>query len=163
MTTIFIDTSDLLDAAAALSPLQRQLLLSLRERGPGLPLEIAMRVLKFPEEVNPEITDLRNRRLVQSSDFSGGALGSELVTLTSRGEQLAGLLRDENFRQQVERRHQTNGGVEPTRGVNSQTEEATLLRKLGELAERRGDLGEAANYYQQALEATRRLTTAVTS
>jgi hypothetical protein len=98
MTTSFLDVSDLLDAAAALSPLQRQLLLSLRERGPGLPLEIAMRVLRFPEEVNPEIAVLRDKRLVQGSDFSGGALGSELIAFTPQGERLAGLLRDENFR-----------------------------------------------------------------
>lgn len=156
-----LEVNDLLTLAASLTPLQRQLLLSLRERGPGLLLELAMRVLKFPEEISSPVADLRDKRLVQTSDFSGGALGSELISLTPQGERLTSLLRDESFRQQLERLTVRGAESATSRGANPQIEEAALLRKLGELAEQRGDLTEATTYYQQALDATRKLTTPV--
>ena len=51
--------SVMLELARTLTELQQQIILSLRERGPGLLLEIAVRVLKFPDEVNAPLADLR--------------------------------------------------------------------------------------------------------
>ena len=72
------ESSVMLELARTLSDLQWQIVLSLRERGPGLLLEIAVRVLKFPDEVSAPLADLRARRLVAPTEFSGGAFGNEL-------------------------------------------------------------------------------------
>ena len=92
-----MDRSVLLQLARDLTPLQRQIVLALRDRGPGLLLEVAVRVLKFPEEVSQPVADLREKRLVEFSKVSGGAFGGEMIALSPAGEQMASALRDEAF------------------------------------------------------------------
>ncbi|MBW7886385.1 MAG: hypothetical protein H3C34_27915 [Caldilineaceae bacterium] len=171
MTTRWIlERGAMLDLARSLSPVQRQIIVSLRDRGPGLLLEVAVRVLKFPEEVTGPLADLRDKRLVTISEFSGGTFGNELFSLTPLGEQMAALLRDEEFLQQLRQAQESEqakaaAAVPPpaaqTEAPSTEEEalrrEIDLLQKLGDLAREEGDLGKAAAYYEQALEAARKL------
>ena len=154
----------MVELARALTALQQQLILSLRERGPGMLLEIAVRVLKFPDEVSGPLADLRAKRLVTSTEISGGAFGNELFSLTQQGEQMAALLRDEAFLEQLRKARE----AEPPMAAAAQSmaapsapdplsREADLLQSLGDMARQRGDFEKAATYSEQALEATRRL------
>lgn len=147
------NTSELLDLARSLTPLQRQIVTAIQDRGPGMPLEIAVRVLKFPEQISQPLADLREKGVVTGSEFSGGTFGNELILLTATGERLARSLRDESFRRQLT-------SAETLDSVDSLQQEAALQRKLGELAERQGDLASATRYYQQALQTTQRLNAA---
>ncbi len=146
-----LDRSVLLDMARALTPLQRQIVLSLRDRGPGLLLEVAVRVLKFPEEVSQPIADLRNKRLLEFSKVSGGAFGGEMIALSPAGEQMASALRDEAFLEQLHQPQQTA----QSQTWRAQEQEATLLQRLGDLAAQKGDVAAANTYYKQALDVTR--------
>ena len=148
-----LDRSVLLDMARALTPLQRQIILSLRDRGPGLLLEVAVRVLKFPEEVSQPIADLRDKRLLEFSKVSGGAFGGEMIALSPAGEQMASALRNDAFMEQL---HQVQQAP-PSQTWRPQEQEATLLQRLGDLAAQKGDTAAASNYYQQALDVTRSL------
>lgn len=148
-----MDKSVLLQLARDLTPLQRQIVLALRDRGPGLLLEVAVRVLKFPEEVSQPVADLREKRLVEFSKVSGGAFGGEMIALSPAGEQMASALRDTAFLEQMQQVRQ----APPSQAWSPQEQEATLLQRLGDLAEQKGDTGAASNYYKQALEVTRSL------
>lgn len=156
------ESSVMLELARGLTDLQRQIILSLRERGPGMLLEIAVRVLKFPDEVSAPLADLRAKRLVASTEISGGAFGNELFSLTSQGEQMAALLRDEAFLEQLRRTHEVQAAASAGQAVDAAAldplrREAELLQSLGDVARQRGDFEKAARYYEQALEATRKL------
>ncbi|MFC1464084.1 MAG: tetratricopeptide repeat protein [Candidatus Brachytrichaceae bacterium NZ_4S206] len=86
MTNI-LQAAAAIEHARAIQPLERQILRALRERGPGLPLEVAVRVLKFPEEIAPALQDLSARGLIQAERFGGSLLGDELLSLTPLGAQ----------------------------------------------------------------------------
>lgn len=150
-TTSVLDAEVLLELTQSLTSLQRQIVTSLRDRGPGMLLEVAVRVLKFPEEVNQPVADLREKRLVTTSEFSGGILGNEIISLTRQGEKVADLLRNETFIQQLARGDIRSKSIDPGQ------QEVALLQKLGDLAERNGDLDAATTYYRQALTATQKL------
>lgn len=145
-----LDRSELLELARSLSKLQRQIVLALRDRGPGLLLEVAVRVLKFPEEVSQPVAGLRDKRIVEFSRVSGGAFGGDMISLTPIGEQLASLLRDDAFLQQLEQPAQS-------RAWDPQQQEVVLLQRLGDLAAQKGDVTAADDYYTQALNVTRSL------
>ncbi|HAJ34818.1 MAG TPA: hypothetical protein DCL15_03870 [Chloroflexi bacterium] len=148
----------MIEIARTLSALQQQLILSLRERGPGMLLEIAVRVLKFPDEVSGPLADLRAKRLVTSTEIAGGAFGNELFSLTPQGEQMAALLRDEAFLEQLRRTQEAPApAAQAMPAPDPLHREAELLQSLGDVARQRGDLEKAALYYEQALEVTRRL------
>lgn len=162
------ESSVMLDMARTLSDLQQQIILSLRERGPGLLLEIAVRVLKFPDEVSAPLADLRAKRLVASTEFSGGAFGNELWSLTPQGEQMAALLRDEAFLEQLRRARE---GEPPAAAAQSTAaapppdplqREVELLQSLGDIERERGNFEKAATYYEQALAVTRKLSAPAT-
>jgi hypothetical protein len=148
-----IDRSVLLELARSLTPLQRQIVLALRDRGPGLLLEVAVRVLKFPEEVSQPVADLREKRLVEFSRVSGGAFGGEMIALSPAGEQMASALRDEAFLEQLQQAQQ----APQSQAWRPEEQEATLLQRLGDLAAQKGDIAAASNYYKQALDVTRSL------
>lgn len=142
------------EAAQKLTPVQRQLLTNLSDRGPGLLLELAVRLLTFPEQISGPLAELRERGLVRGEPFSGGQLGGELYYLTADGQQLVVLLREAAAQ-----------GESPTgpamRGASSATtrdlrlQQADLLQKLGDLAAQSGQRDEAQQFYKQALELTR--------
>lgn len=151
----------MLELARGLTDLQRQIVLSLHERGPGMLLEVAVRVLKFPDEVSAPLADLRAKRLVASTEISGGAFGNELFSLTPQGEQMAALLRDEAFLEQLRRTQEAPAPAPAAQAMAAPdplSREAELLQSLGDMARQRGDFEKAATYYEQALEATRKLT-----
>ena len=147
-----LDKSVLQQLARDLTPLQRQIVLALRDRGPGLLLEVAVRVLKFPEEVSQPVADLRDKRLVEFSKVSGGAFGGELIALSPAGEQMASALRDEAFLEQLQQAQPPQ-----SQAWRPQEQEVTLLQRLGDLAAQKGDTAAASNYYKQALDVTRNL------
>lgn len=160
------ESSVMLELARTLSDVQQQIILSLRERGPGLLLEIAVRVLKFPDEVSAPLADLAAKRLVISTEFSGGAFGNELWSLTPQGEQMAALLRDAAFLDRLQQARQAEPPVAAAQSIavapppNPLRQEADLLQSLGDMARARGDFEKAATYYEQALDATRKLSAA---
>lgn len=151
MTNILQMTAAI-EQARAIQPLERRILRALRERGPGLPLEVAVRVLKFPEEIAPALQDLSARGLIQAERFGGSLLGDELLSLTPLGAQT--LEAAEALEQQ--------GVGAPADGVASSRpsiaqQEAELLQKLGDVAAEAGDTTKATEYYEQALKLVRQL------
>src|SRR5262245_60649644 len=87
--------------ARRLTDLQRQLLQSLKDKGPGLLLELAVRILKFPDDVEVPLRELLANDLVESQSVSGGQFGSELYTLTAAGERVLRLLNDPMFQREA--------------------------------------------------------------
>jgi len=146
----------LLDVARTLTPLQRQILASLRDRGPGALLELAVRLLKFPEEIAEPLADLQTRRLVVGGEGAGAA-----IQLTATGEQLAARLRDTAFLQQLEP-PKSPAGAELA-GADARLTQLSLLQKLGDLALQDGDSVKASDYYKQALEVATQLSTQLPS
>ena len=148
-----IGPNELIEMARSLSHLQRRIILTLRDRGPGLLLEVAVRVLKFPEEISQDVADLGDKRVVEFSRVSGGAFGGDMISLTPLGERLAIQLRDSAFVEQMEQPVQA-------RARDLQEQEIALLQRLGDLAVQKGDAAEAKSYYTQALNVTRSLSAA---
>jgi DNA-binding PadR family transcriptional regulator len=185
MTNIFQAAAAALEQARTITPTERRVLQALRDRGPGLPLEVAMRVLSFPEQIAPVLRSLQERGLARAERFGGSALGDELWTITPLGVQtleaaqalaqrsvsppaseaasaprsvsplevLADMLRPEaSEAASAPRSVSPPAPAEAPRDVaSSLQQEADLLRKLGELAEKRGDTQQAARYYEEAL------------
>ncbi len=149
-----LDANELVELVRNLTPLQRQLLINIADRGPGLILEIAVRVLKFPEEVSTPLRDLQSKGLVATDKITGGQLGNELFALSEQGRQAVTLLRDDATRKQLENTTTRSAAV-PTSPADPRQQEVELLRKLGDLAAQAGDLEKARTWYEQALETTR--------
>ncbi|HKQ78329.1 MAG TPA: tetratricopeptide repeat protein [Blastocatellia bacterium] len=145
-----LDTKILL-TARRLTDLQRQLLQCLKDKGPGFLLELAVRVLKFPEDVQEPLRQLQSIGLVGTQSVSGGQFGSEIYTLTSYGDRVLLLLNDPMFQQE------TQAAASPPAPSDPRWQEADLLNKLGDLAKEKGELEKAIEYYQKALELTRQL------
>ena len=76
---------------------------------------------------------------------------------------MAALLRDEAFLEQLRRAWEAESPVAAAQSMAAPSapdplsREADLLQSLGDMARQRGDFEKAATYYEQALEATRRL------
>jgi len=168
MTNIFQAAAAALEQARTITPTERRVLQALRDRGPGLPLEVAMRVLSFPEQIAPVLRSLQERGLARAERFGGSPLGDELWSVTPLGLQtleaaqaLAQRSVTPPSQQSSQAPAQRSVGQLPTESANDATsplqQEAELLRKLGELAEKRGDTEEAARYYQQALTLLRQM------
>ncbi|MGE0103798.1 MAG: tetratricopeptide repeat protein [Blastocatellales bacterium] len=135
--------------AQQITEIQRDLLISLREKGPGLLIEMAVRVFKFPEDVREPIKDLLEKGLVEAQSVSGGQFGGELYTLTPEGDRVLQVIRDPSFK--------TLPKSTPETSSTYQQQEVELLNKLGDAAREKGDLDKAVEFYQQALEKTRKL------
>jgi DNA-binding MarR family transcriptional regulator len=185
MTNIFQAAAAALEQARTITPTERRVLQALRDRGPSLPLEVAMRVLAFPEQIAPVLRSLQERGLARAERFGGSPLGDELWSVTPLGLQtleaaqalaqrsvsppaseaasaprsvsplavLADMLRPEaSEAASALRSVSPPAPAEAPRDVaSSLQQEADLLRKLGELAEKRGDTQQAARYYEEAL------------
>ena len=158
-----LETEALLETARGLAPLQRQLLGSLRDKGPGLLLEIAVRTFMFPDEVSQPLQELRDRGLVQTRNFAGGPMGSEIYSLTRRGEQVVDLLRDEAMAGQLEPMQEAPPALARAAAPDPRQQELELLRKLGDLAAQSGEVDRARTYYEQALTITRSFSAPPTS
>jgi DNA-binding MarR family transcriptional regulator len=144
----------ILAAAQRLTDLQRQILQCLKDKGPGLLLELAVRVLKFPEDVYEPLRELQAEGLVETQSVSGGQFGSELYSLTAAGNHVLRLVNDPMFQREAQAAAAPPPSPEP---LDPRRQEAELLKKLGDLAEEKGNLDEAMNFYKQALDITREL------
>lgn len=152
MTAAQYDQNTLAEIGRRLSDLQRQILQALKDKGPGLVLEVAVRVLKFPEDVVGPLRELQGNGLVTTQAVRG-QFGGELFSLTPVGEQVQRLFSDPAFQQSA----QTLAAIVST-PTDPRQQEAELLNKLGDLSKEKGDLDKAVEYYQQALNITRELT-----
>jgi tetratricopeptide (TPR) repeat protein len=144
----------ILAAAPHLTDLQRQLLQGLKDKGPGLLLEVAVRVLKFTEDVYEPLRELQANGLVETQSVSGGQFGSELYSLTAAGDRVLRVLNDPAFQLETQA-----AAPAPQTTPDARRQEAELLNKLGDLAKEKGDLDEAMGFYKQALDITRELST----
>jgi DNA-binding MarR family transcriptional regulator len=161
MTNIFQAAAAALEQARTITPTERRVLQALRDRGPSLPLEVAMRVLAFPEQIAPVLRSLQERGLARAERFGGSPLGDELWSVTPLGLQTleaAQALAQRSVSPPASEAASAPRSVSPPapaeapRDVaSSLQQEADLLRKLGELAEKRGDTQQAARYYEEAL------------
>ncbi|MFN0123794.1 MAG: tetratricopeptide repeat protein [Blastocatellia bacterium] len=144
--------------ARNLSGLQKQLLQALRDGGPGLLLELAVRVLKFPEDVRDPLRELETWKLVETQAAAGGRFGSDLYSLTGAGLRVLQIMSDPAFVR--EPAPAALAGMPDPAGETEQArrrQEAELLNKLGDAAKESGNLEKAIEYYQQALSVTRGL------
>ncbi len=168
MTSNIQSAVAVLEQARTITPMERRVLQALRDRGPGLLLELAMRVLSLPEQVAPLLRSLQERGLVRPERFGGSALGDELWTITPLGLQtleaaqaLAQQSATPPSQPSPQGPAQRSASPPPAGSADDVPsllqQEAILLRKLGKLAEKRGDTEEAAQYYRQALELLRQM------
>jgi hypothetical protein len=144
------------EVAQSLAPEQRQILTNLSDRGPGLLVELAVRQLTFPEQISEPLNNLRERGLVRAEPFGGGQLGGELYYLTADGRQVVGMLREEVVRSEGSP-PMTSRDVSPAQSRDPRLQQAELLQKLGDLAVQSGQVEDARQYYNQALDLTRTL------
>ncbi len=148
----------LVELAQRLTDLQRRILQSFKDKGPGLLLEVAVRVLKFPEDVVAPLREMQSYELVMSQTVSG-KFGGELFSLTSMGERILRLLNDPSFQntQSSFSSQPAPAATAPVAPSDPRLREAELLNKLGDLAKEKGELEKAVEYYQQALSIARSL------
>lgn len=142
----------LAEIARRLPDLQRRILQALKDKGPGLVLEIAVRVLKFPEDILGPLRELQTANLITTQTVAG-QYGGELFSLTMAGEYVVRLLNDVTFQQVL-----PQAAAAPAAAPDPRRQEAELLNKLGDVAKEKGDLEKALEYYQQALTIARELT-----
>lgn len=155
-----------------LNDLQKELLISLWDKGPGLLLELAVQVLRFPEEIAHEVADPRALGLIKANRFSGGQLGNEVLMLSDQGHRMVELLRNEQMRRELEQLEMRPNPARSSPGPStaftspakaaeestlsgSRQQEVELLNKLGDLARQQGEFEKASGYYKQALAITR--------
>jgi hypothetical protein len=150
----------------SLSADERAILLSLRERGPGLPLEIAVRLLKMPEEVAQPLQHLSELGLVQANAVGDSVFGSNVLRLSDLGSQVVAILRDPARLSEIDaappapQSQQALGlersGLSYTKSTADPRErEVELLQQLADLARQSGDLAKASEWLQQALAVQR--------
>lgn len=147
----------LTEIARRLTELQWRILRALKDRGPGLLLEVAVRVMKFPEDVQDPLRQLQSLGLVVTQPVSGGQFGGELFSLTSPGERALRLLNDPVFRAGQPSQPPTTNPAVADATADPRIQEAELLKKLGDITKEKGDLDKAIDYYQQALNVTREM------
>jgi hypothetical protein len=113
------------------------------------------------------LRSLQERGLARAERFGGSPLGDELWSVTPLGVQTleaAQALAQRSVSPPASEAASAPRSVSPPapaeapRDVaSSLQQEADLLRKLGELAEKRGDTQQAARYYEEALGLIRKL------
>lgn len=146
------DQNTLMAIAQNLPDLERQILQALKEKGMGLALDVAVRILKFPEDVIAPLRELQAKGLV-AAQIVRGQFGGELYSLTLPGEQVTRLLSDANFSPAP-----LAAAAAVAAPPSPRQSEAELLKTLGDLSKEKGELDKAVDYYQQALDITRELT-----
>ncbi|RMF26909.1 MAG: hypothetical protein D6759_18720 [Chloroflexi bacterium] len=69
---------------AQIDETQRQLLQALWEKGPAMPLELAVRTFMLPDEIQQPLQELEKAGLVERHAFKGG----EMLVLTKLGQEI---------------------------------------------------------------------------
>ncbi|MBM3224946.1 MAG: hypothetical protein FJZ47_14240 [Candidatus Tectomicrobia bacterium] len=142
-----------LETARHLTPLQRQIVRHLYEKGPCLLLELAVRLLTFPEEVRQPVQELRALGIIHTEGFAGGKFVAELLSLSPEGREVVHLLNSDAPRQAA--LADTRRATESVSAPNPRQQEIELLRQLGDLAKQEGKTDEARAWYEEALKIAR--------
>jgi DNA-binding MarR family transcriptional regulator len=71
--------------ANGLTDEQVKLLDALWRKGPAMPMELAVRTLSLPEEINQPLEQLEKKGLVEVESIDGGAIAQSLVFLSKKG------------------------------------------------------------------------------
>lgn len=149
-----------------LSADERAILLSLRERGPALPLEIAVRLLKMPEEVAQPLQNLSSLGLVQANGVGDSLFGSNVLRLSDLGSQVTAILKDPARLSEIDSTplvppaqqapQPQQAALSYSKGAPDPRErEVELLQQLAELARQSGDFAKASEWLEQALAVQR--------
>ena len=139
------------DLIGRLDETQPDILTSLRDRGPGLAMDIAVRVLLFPDEISRPLRDLQELNLVRARPFTGAQMGAELFSLTVDGEQVVRLLREPEFMRTVgDRVAEVPAAVSGTPAFDPRQEQIELHKRRAGLAIERGDEAGADKYLGDA-------------
>lgn len=77
--------SDNVEQLAGLETKENRLLQALRQKGPALPVELAVRTYSFPEEIAEPLANLEQNGLVVRQTMKTG----EMIVLTKKGLDLA--------------------------------------------------------------------------
>jgi hypothetical protein len=155
--------------AVGLPDLERQLLLALDNR-PGTLLDVAVRVRKFPEDVEAPLQDLTKRELVRVAVMAG----SSLFQLTPLGQQVSAVARQPDFQQarrseesaavaQAVLSRSAAGLAAPASAappIDPLRQQYDLLLQLADLAKQQGDLALATQRYEEALSVLQKMSAA---
>jgi hypothetical protein len=159
-----ISDAEAYDLAAGLPEMERQLLQALDNR-PGTLLDVAVRVRKFPEDVDQPLQDLASRDLVRTNTLAG----SSLFQLTSLGQQVSGLVKQPDFQrarraaedasiaQSVAPRSTVGLAPPAATPIDPLRQQYDLLLQLADLAKQQGDLPLATQRYEEALVVLQKL------
>lgn len=151
--------------AASLAPIEHDILLNLFERGPGLPLEVAVRLLKMPSEVDGPLGRLMNMGLVQNNSISG----NNVLRLSDAGREVVGVLQNSRLMSEIDaaaRPPAPQADVPQPQAAtlsysapaqDPREREIALLLQLADLAKQSGDLNQALQWTKEALEVQRSL------
>ena len=82
----------LTEVARNLTETQSRILQALKDKGPGLLLEVAVRVMKFPEDVQEPLRKLQIAGLVTTQSVSGGQFAGK-----SQGDNIKELIGIDRF------------------------------------------------------------------
>lgn len=66
----------------------RQLLMTLWNRGPAMPVELAAQCYSFPDEITPTLKSLEQSGLVEMRPLNRSGMGGSLVYLSDLGREL---------------------------------------------------------------------------
>ena len=151
--------------AVGLPDLERQLLQALDNR-PGTLLDVAVRVRKFPDDVDQPLQDLVSRELVRTNTLSG----SSLFQLTPLGQQVSGLVKQPDFQRERQAQQEASvaqalprgaaGLTAPVVPIDPLRQQYDLLMQLADLAKQQGDLPLATQRYEEALGVLQKLSAA---
>jgi len=166
----------MMNGVLSLDQTERRILQALRNKGPGMLMEVAVRTLDFPERVAPVLRALREQGLVHVERIRGGVLGDELWSITPLGRRALEEAAQAPIQQPASASRiarsvapspdlSNNGEYQSgffdvpraTRSVvrhqpTDHESEIDRLINLGNSAYQRGDTASAAEYYQQALK-----------
>ena len=149
------------DLIGRLDDTQRDILTSLRDRGPGLAMDIAVRVLLFPDEISRPLRDLQELNLVRARPFTGAQMGAELFSLTVDGEQVVRLLREPEFMKSVAgRAAEAPAAYSVAPAFDPRQEQIELLKRRADLAIKRGDEIAADKFLSEAQDIAQQLSAA---
>lgn len=164
MSAAPLDRLQLYELVRNLSPDERRILLSLRDRGPALPLEIAVRLLKMPNEIDDPLRRVTELGLVQPNATGENTFGSNVLRLSDLGNQVVAVLKDRRLLEEIDaavapqaaQAQQMAEAAMTYRGMPDPRErEVEILLKRAEVARERGDFAAADHWLDEALTVQR--------